>query len=149
PLGYDLPLCWIPRRQDNSSGGQVWVTSDRWGPLKGQMLHLSYGQCRMRLVLREGVRPGGVQGGTVGLPPLFASGVMRGRFSTKDGQLYVSGLKGWVTAATQDGCLQRVRYTGMPVDVPVQARSYRNGLALTFTRPLDKQTVENTGNFFV
>ena len=29
---------------DNSSGGQVWVTSDKWGPLKGQLLHLSYGR---------------------------------------------------------------------------------------------------------
>jgi hypothetical protein len=149
PLGYDSPLCWIPRRQDNSGGGQVWVTSERWGPLQGQMLHLSYGQCRMMLVLREVVKPGVVQGGTVGLPPIFASGVMRGRFSPKDGQLYVSGLKGWVTAATQDGCLQRVRYTGRPVDLPVRARTYKNGLALTFTRPLDKQSVEDAGNFFV
>ena len=40
---------------------------------------------------------------------------MRGRFSPHDGQLYVSGLKGWASAAVDDGCLQRVRYTGKPV----------------------------------
>src|SRR6185436_6661889 len=37
------PLCWIPKPQDNSSGGQAWVTSDTWGPLKGHLLHTSYG----------------------------------------------------------------------------------------------------------
>lgn len=57
PLGYDPPLCWIPRRQDNSSGGQVWVKSDLWGPLAGQLLHLSYGQCLLRPVSDDARRP--------------------------------------------------------------------------------------------
>jgi mono/diheme cytochrome c family protein len=147
PLGYDPPLCWIPRRQDNSSGGQMWVSGGKWGPLDGQMIHLSYGQCRMRLTLREEVRPGVVQGGTVGFSPFFASGVMRGRFSPHDGQLYVSGLKGWSCAAQQDGCLQRVRYTGKPVDMPVRARTMQNGIALTFSRPLDRASAEDPGSY--
>jgi mono/diheme cytochrome c family protein len=146
-LGYDPPLCWIPRRQDNSSGGQVWVSGGKWGPLDGQMIHLSYGQCRMRLTLREEVRPGVVQGGTVGFSPFFASGVMRGRFSPHDGQLYVSGLKGWSCAAQQDGCLQRVRYTGKPVDMPVRVRTMQNGIAITFSRPLDRTAAEDIGSF--
>ncbi|MBI5757045.1 MAG: hypothetical protein HZA46_00845, partial [Planctomycetales bacterium] len=168
PTDYDRPLCWLPRLSDNSSGGQVWVTSDRWGPLAGQLLHLSYGQCKLQLVLREvvtnsplppgegpGVRERGAtgrvvsQGGTVTLPLNFESGIMRGRFSPHDGQLYVSGLLGWTTSAAKDGCLQRVRYTGRPVDLPVQARPLRNGLALTFARPLDKDTAEDPDNYFV
>ena len=155
PLGYDPPLCWIPRRQDNSSGGQVWVTSEKWGPLKGQMLHLSYGQCRMLLVLREKLSPPALagsaiaQGGVVELPPVFASGAMRGRFSPHDGQLYVSGLKGWVTSAAQDGCLQRVRYTGKAVDLPVEVKTMKNGLAVAFTRPLDRATAEDPDNYNV
>jgi len=155
PLGYDPPLCWIPRRNDNSSGGQVWVEGKRWGPLEGQMLHLSYGQCRVLLTLREKLETpavGGsafVQGGTVDLPPVFTSGVMRGRFSPHDGQLYVSGLRGWTTAAIHDGCLQRLRYTGKPVDLPVGVRTMKNGLAITFSRPLDRQEAEDPDNFHV
>ena len=31
------PLVWMSKKRgvDNSGGGQVWVTSDKWGPLKG------------------------------------------------------------------------------------------------------------------
>ncbi|MFG0332391.1 MAG: hypothetical protein ACF8TS_03420, partial [Maioricimonas sp. JB049] len=146
PLGYDPPVCWIPRLLDNSTGGQVWVTSDRWGPLEGQLLNLSFGQCRMLLILREQV--GDVtQGGSIPFPLHFDSGVMRGRFSPHDGQLYVSGLRGWVSAAVQDGCLQRVRYTGAPVHLPTKVSTHQNGIALTFASPLDPQTAEDPGRF--
>jgi hypothetical protein len=148
PLGYDRPLCWIPRAHDGSSGGQVWVTSDRWGPLKGQMLHLSYGRCQMCLVLREEVG-GVVQGGTYKFPLTFESGVMRGRFSPRDGQLYLSGLRGWQCAATKDGCIQRVRYTGKPVDVPVGLHVRKDGLVLKFSRPLDKSAATDPDSYSV
>lgn len=156
PLGYDPPLCWLPRRVDNSCGGQVWVNSDRWGPLNGQMLHLSFGQCRMSLALREIVASNEAdgtisttQGGIVEFPLDFESGVMRGRFNPHDGQLYVSGTKGWVSSAVRDGCLQRVRYTGKPVDMPIAVKTFRNGVALTFSRALKRETVESTGSFHV
>lgn len=148
PLGYDPPLCWIPRLQDNSSGGQVWVTSQEWGPLKNQLLHLSYGQSKLLLTLREVIK-GQSQGGTLTLPLEFESGIMRGRFSSDDGQLYVSGLRGWVTNAVRDGCLQRVRYTGKPVHLPVAVRTMQNGIALTFTNPLDRRTAENPDNYAI
>ncbi len=148
PLGYDPPLCWIPRLQDNSSGGQVWVTSNEWGPLKDQLLHLSYGQSKLLLTLREVIH-GQPQGGTLKLPLEFESGIMRGRFSPDDGQLYVSGLKGWVTNAVQDGCLQRVRYTGKPVDFPIAVKTMRNGISLTFTNPLDRKTAENPNHYAI
>ncbi|WP_278466480.1 ThuA domain-containing protein [Gimesia maris] len=148
PLGYDPPLCWIPRLQDNSSGGQVWVTSPDWGPLEGQLLHLSYGQSKLLLTLRE-VIAGQSQGGTLTLPLEFESGIMRGRFRPEDGQLYVSGLRGWVTNAVRDGCLQRVRYTGKPVHLPVAVKTMQNGIALTFTNPLDRQTAENPDNYAI
>lgn len=148
PLGYDVPLCWIPHAQDSSSGGQVWVTSDRWGPLAGEMLHLSYGQCSMMLTLRERVGEAW-QGGNVDFPLLFDSGVMRGRFSPRDGQLYVSGLRGWQNRAVLDGCLARVRYTGRPVDMPVALRTMQNGLAVTFTRPLEQDAAETVGNYAI
>lgn len=146
PLGYDPPLCWIPRLMDNSSGGQVWATGNRWGPLNGQMLHLSFGQCRAMLVLMEEV-DGQWQGGAVSLPWNFQSGAMRGRMHPIDGQLWVTGLKGWTTRAADDGCLQRVRYTGKPVYVPTAVKHYTNGIALTFTAPLDPEIAQDPDSY--
>jgi hypothetical protein len=148
PLGYDPPLCWMPRLQDNSSGGQVWVTSDRWGPFQGQMLHLSYGQCALLVVMREEIGEHS-QGGTVKLPYLFKSGVMRGRFNPRDGQLYLTGLKGWQTLAADDGCLQRVRYTGKPVNLPKDLKVTSTGVTITFTDPLDRETAGDPDNYVV
>jgi mono/diheme cytochrome c family protein len=148
PTDYDKPMCWIPRLEDNSSGGQVWVTGDRWGPLQGQLLHLAYGTCRMLLAMREPVN-GRMQGGTVSFPLVFDSGAMRGRFRPNDGQLYVTGLLGWVSRAAKDGCFQRVRYTGAPVRMPVKVRTHQNGLAITFTCDLDPDGAEDIGNYHV
>ncbi len=143
PLGYDVPLCWIPRGVDNSTGGQAWVESERWGPLNGQLLSFSFGQSSMMLVLREQV--GGLwQGGVVPFRLSFASGAVRGRFSPADGQLYVVGTKGWVTNAVRDGCLQRVRYTGAPVVLPVAMKTLPGALKLTFSAPLERETAEST-----
>jgi len=138
PLGYEPPLCWIPRGVDNSTGGQVWVTSDQWGPLQGSLLSLSFGQSSMMLVPREQV-DGVCQGGVVPMKVAFASGAIRGRFNPKDGQLYVVGTKGWVSNATRDGSLQRVRYTGAKVHLPVEVHAVAGGLRLRFTEPLDRE----------
>ena len=148
PTVYDPPLCWLPRRHDNSSGGQVWVNSERWGPLNGQLLHFSFGQSKMMLVLREQV-DAQMQGGTINFPLDFDSGVMRGRFRPQDGQLYVTGLKGWVSNAVKDGCFQRVRYTGVRLDMPVAIRTLQNGIAITFSQPLDRAAAEDPDNFNV
>ena len=136
PDVFDEPLCWIPHRIDNSAGGQVWVEGSRFGLPDGTMLHTSYGRCNVQLVLDEEV-DGVPQGGVVPLPHYFESGVMRGRFHPRDGQLYVTGLEGWQTAARRDGCLQRLRYTGGPLRLPVALRVRDDGVRLTFTEPLD------------
>ncbi|MCS5628770.1 MAG: hypothetical protein NZ935_14410 [Planctomycetes bacterium] len=148
PLGYDLPLCWMPRAQDTSSGGQVWVEHDRWGPLQGRLLHFSYGQCRMLLVMREQLG-GTAQGGTVRFPIRFQSGAMRGRFSPVDHQLYVSGLRGWQTAGVKDGCLQRVRYTGKPLLMAVNLEVGKNGVRITFSDPLERERAAKAGSYSI
>jgi hypothetical protein len=146
PKDYDPPLCWLPHQIDNSSGGQVWVTSDRWGPLKGHLLHTSYGTASLFHVVYE--KTGDlVQGGVVRMPLAFASGVMRGRFNPKDGQLYVVGLRGWQTAGARDGCLQRVRYTGKPANLLLDLRVKKGALELTFTDPVDPETAGDAGNY--
>ncbi|MFM8272600.1 MAG: DUF6797 domain-containing protein [Gemmata sp.] len=136
PNTYDPPLCWLPREVDNSAGGQVWVPEKTFGPLAGLPLHFSYGRCRPLVLLRQQLPEGHVQGGVAPLGVQFLSGVCRGRFSA-DGSLYVCGLNGWQTAAQADGCLQRVRYTGKPLDVPTALEVKGNKVRLTFASSLD------------
>jgi hypothetical protein len=131
---------------DNSAGGQVWVPNGLWGPLGGLPLHLSYGKCRPFVLLRQELADGVVQGGVAPLPLQFLSGVCRGRFGA-DGALYVCGLNGWQTAAQADGCLQRVRYTGKPLDVPTAMEVKGNTVRLTFARPLDPKTVTSADHY--
>ncbi len=136
PDRIDPPLCWIPRLLDNSGGSQTWVDSSSWGPLARHWVHYSYGQCRVLLLLTEQVGQAW-QGGVVTLPLEFRSGVMRGRINPSDGQLYVSGLKGWVSSAVDDGVLSRVRYTGKSFTFPSSVETHRNGLLIRFTDRID------------
>jgi len=170
PTDFERPISWFPRLADNSSGGQVWVPQNQWGPLANRLLLLSYGQCKIRLMLQEPLATSEssasstnslpavalkrsplitTNGGSTELPASFSSGIHRGRFNARDGHLYLTGLKGWVTSAVNDGCFQRVRYTGKPLDVLLGMKTYRNGVALTFSRPLDRQKVEEIDNYQV
>jgi hypothetical protein len=146
PKLYDSPLCWLPREVDNSAGGQVWVPENSPWPLSGLPLHLSYGRCKAFLLLRQ---PTGdvIQGGATDLHMTFLSGVCRGRFNPTDGHLYTCGLNGWQTAAKADGSLQRARYTGRPLDVPVKMEVVPSGIKLTFSRPLDRAKAADPANY--
>jgi glucose/arabinose dehydrogenase len=144
----EKPLCWIPKAQDNSSGGQVWVTSDKWGPLKGHLLHTSYGTAALFHVLPQTVGDT-VQGGVVRFPLVFASGIMRGRFGPVDGQLYVAGMRGWDASGAREGTLQRVRYTGKPLHTALAMEVTKTGVALTFSEPLDKESAADTDSYAV
>jgi putative heme-binding domain-containing protein len=143
----ELPLAYLPRGLDNSSGGQVYISSSKWGPFQGQRLHLSFGAATHFLLLRDEVE-GQAQGAIVPLVGEFRSGVHRGRFHPRDGQLYVSGMSGWGAYSVEDGCFQRVRYTGDPVQLPRRFHVYRNGVLVEFTRSLDKSFVEKAGRHF-
>lgn len=164
PTDFERPFVWFPRLADNSCGGQVWVPAGHWGSLAGHLLHLSYGQSKMRLLLQENLPTDASQapftavsqkrsplvrmnGGSTEFPMSFASGVHRGRFHAKDGHLYLTGLKGWVTNAVTDGCFQRVRYTGLPADLLLGMKTYRNGVALSFSEYLNRDQVENVDNY--
>jgi azurin len=138
----DLPLVYLPRGVDNSSGGQVFAGSDRFGPLSQQWIHLSFGAGTYFLLLRDSV-DGRPQGAVVPLPGEFASGVHRGRMNPKDGQLYVSGMSGWGSYTPADGCFQRVRYTGEPAQLPLGFRAFENGVLVKFSGPVDPEIAVN------
>jgi hypothetical protein len=145
---FKQPLTWMSHDEyDNSGGGQVWVNSDKWGPFSKQLLHMSYGQCALYLVMHEEAGNGQMQGGVVRFPVKFASSAMRARFNSKDGQLYVAGLQGWQTKAVKISGFDRVRYTGKPVH-SIEAIKYTpKGLRLTFTQPLDAKEAADAENF--
>jgi azurin len=85
----------------------------------------------------------------VPLPGEFRSGVHRGRFSPTDGQLYVSGMQGWGTYAIEDGCFQRVRYTGESAQLPTGIHVHENGVLVRFAEPLDPAVASDAANHFV
>jgi azurin len=111
------------------------------------MLHLSFGAGSYFLLLRETLG-GQPQGAVVPMPGEFRSGVHRGRFHPQDGQLYVSGMAGWGTYTPADGCFQRVRYTGDPVQLPGEFHAHENGVLVTFVQPLDRAAAERPDRYF-
>jgi putative heme-binding domain-containing protein len=143
----DLPFLYLPRGLDNSAGGQIFADSNRWGPLSGNLVHLSFGAGTHFLVLRDEVN-GQLQGAAVPLPGEFRSGAHRGRFNPKDGQLYVSGMQGWGSYTPDDGNFERVRYTGGRVQQPVGFHLHENGVVVTFNERLDPAVATKTGSHF-
>jgi hypothetical protein len=133
---------------DNSSGGQVWVESSKWGALKDRMLFMSYGKCTLFDVMLQDVGSA-KNAALVQFPLKFQSGIMRGRVNPKDGQIYLCGLRGWQNSATKDGGFYRVRYTGQPVRMPLDFKATPAGVELTFDSALDPKTAADAANFSV
>jgi hypothetical protein len=108
------------------------------------MFHFSWGRCTLHAVLQQQV--GDMrQAATVEVPgALLQSGPGEAEFSPRDGQLYVVGLDGWQTAATVDGSLERIRYTGKPVNLPSGFAAYEDGIELAFDAPLEPESLERT-----
>jgi hypothetical protein len=131
------PLCWVTNEFDRSPAELLWVTSEKWGPLKGSLLNLSYGNGKIYIVPHETI-DGQAQGGMCALPlPPSPTGIMRGRFHPKDGQLYTCGMFAWAGNQTRPGGFYRIRATGKPTDLPVKLKARANTLEITFTDQLD------------
>ena len=133
----EKPLCWITNAFDRSPAELLWVDSEKWGPLNGSLLNLSYGYGKVYVVPFEDVA-GQKQGGMCELPiDQFPTGTMRGRFNPFDGQLYLCGMFAWAGNQEQDGGLYRLRYTQQPVHLPIGLRATTTGIELGF---LDHRT---------
>ncbi len=145
----EQPLCWITNSFDRSPAELLWVESDVWGPLNGSLLNLSYGYGKVYVVPHESLA-GQMQGGMCELPiSSFPTGVMRGRFHPRDGQLYVCGMFAWAGNAQQPGGLYRIRYTGKPVHLPVTLSARRDGMLVGFSGKLDRGAATNPANYLV
>ncbi len=145
----ELPVCWITNEFDRSPSELLWVPRGRWGPLGGGLLSLSYGYGKIYSVLLEQVQ-GQRQGVLCGLPvPLFPTGLLRGRFHPETGDLYLCGMVAWGSHRQSPGGLYRVRATGKAMHMPLSFRATRQGIALTWSDPLDRAAAEQAANWRV
>lgn len=138
---------YIPRGVDNSTGGSVYITTDRWGPMKDKLIAFSYGASSHFLVLEDETGPT-VQGAIVPLKGDFLSGTHRGRVHPVDGQVYAVGSQGWMNYAIQDGSFERIRYSGKPVYYPSGFQVFQNGIRVDFSQPLSKSGNEDPDRYF-
>ena len=149
------PLCWITNAFDRSPAELLWANTDRWGPLNGSLLNLSYGYGRLYVVPHEHFSTDGgdrqPQGGMCQLPiPDLPTGMIRGRFSPVDGQLYVGGMFSWAgSRQEQEGGLFRVTYKGGPVDLPIELQANKEGVDIKFSDRLDRPTSEDATRYEV
>ncbi len=154
------PLCWITNEFDRSPAELLWVTSEKWGPLNGSLLNLSYGYGKVFVVPFEKLSPpkgqtadrpfARVQGGLCELPlPTFPTGIMRGRFHPRDGQLYTCGMFAWAGNATQPGGFYRIRATGRPVHVPIGLKARKAGIRIDFSGDLDPAVAAEPSRYTV
>lgn len=140
------PLLYLPRGFDNATGGQVFVEGEGWGLPEGALVGLSYGAALAYQIVPD-AQPGMRQALACAIPGEFRSGAHRGRFRPQDGQLYVSGMGGWGTYSPDDGCFQRLRWTGERGPRPAAWEARDNGVLLRFDRPLDPVAAEPRRHF--
>jgi hypothetical protein len=79
--------------------------------------------------------------------PRFSTGIMRGRFNSQDGQLYLCGLSAWGSTQSQLGGLYRIKPTNKPLNVPLEIHATSKGVQLVFASPLNASSVSNLTNF--
>ncbi len=140
--GIAMPMAFVPRGIDNSTGSQIFVEDDRWGMRPGTVISTSFGSGTIYGLLRDTHWDERTQGAVFPLPFDFASGTHRAKFAPHDGQLYLIGADGWGNYATNDGCLDRLRYTGKKLNYPAAWRAHQNGLVLDLHSPIDPASVK-------
>ena len=144
---FRQPMCWMTNAKDRSPAELFWVPPGVWGKLSGALLNTSYGYGRLYVVPQESVDDVW-QGGVVELPiPDFPTGIMRARFHPTEGQLYTSGCAVWATNCQTPGGFYRVRYNGGPAHLPVRVQARTDGLALTFSEPLEANAAADVARF--
>ncbi len=151
PTSFEPPIVWMPQEFDNSSGGQLWVSDKRFGPLSNHLLHTSFGKGWMSYLMTQQVEDT-LQGAIVRLPLNFRTGVMRARVNPTDGQVYATGLQGWNgggRVGLQDNGIQRLRYTGDETLTLIDCKVFTGRIQLRFNLPLDPETSSNPMSYLI
>ncbi|WP_207398145.1 DUF6797 domain-containing protein [Bremerella alba] len=145
----DPPLCWITNAFDRSPAELLWVPENAWGSLGGSLLNLSYGYGKVFVVPFENI-DGQRQGGMCELPlEQFPTGLVRGRFHPTDNELYACGMFAWAGNQQQPGGFYRIRRTDQPVHLPIGLNASQDGIQITFTDKLDRESAVNPENYAI
>ena len=138
--GMEQPLAWVDSAMDRSPSELLWVDSEKWGPLNGKLLNISYGYGRIYIVPHE-EKNGVTQGGLCKIPIAdLPTGTMRGRFNKADGQLYISGMSAWATSQRlEKGGFYRISATGKASNLPVKLEAFTDGIDIHFSEPLSTE----------
>ena len=143
-----LPALWLPySKMGQSTSGMVWdTTGGKFGPFTGQLFIADQHSANVMLAHLEKVT-GEWQGACFPFREGYACGIIRICWG-EDGSL-VAGMsnRGWGSLGTRPYGIQRLEWTGaMPTEVlAMEARP--NGFRLTFTRPMDRATLEATASY--
>lgn len=140
------PLTWIPHNVDQSSIGQAWVTSNKMGPLSGDLIHFSFGRPGIFRVLIDSTSRG-IQGGLSMIHADYPAPTSKGATNPQDGQLYVAGFNLWGSNSEGLSALLRLRYTGKPSYMIGQFEAGKQGIVLSFDAELDPATATNPDNY--
>ncbi len=128
-------LIYLPRGIDNSPGSRLFLNDERFGPLGKSILGVSFGTGTWYTLLRD-ISTGTPQAMLIPQAGAFRSGACRVAQQPLDGQVFVAGLDGWGDYGVSEGCLHRIRYTGKNSTHLTAWRAHRNGIWLSFDKPL-------------
>lgn len=142
------PMLWAPHNIEPSSIGEVWMTTDKMGPINGQLIHISFGRPGLFKILIDTVGQV-LQGGIIYIPAYYPTPVSKGSIRKKDGYPYFAGFNLWGSSSKGISSLLRLRYTGLPDVLPTGFEAGEQGIVLRFDELLDVQKTANIGNFQV
>lgn len=140
PAKLTPPLVWIPHTEDNSSASQVWLTGEKLGPFREQLLHLSYGNGGLFLICPDLAAPV-PQGAVIPLGMDTQMPLLQGRMHPAGASVFLTGFQIYDSRAPQLWALARLRLSDAPVTSPVGAQSCPDGVILRFASPLKAESV--------
>lgn len=139
------PLCWVPHKVAPSGTHMIWTDPRKFGPLSDRLLLVDYHNPGLLQIFEDlsGKQP---QGGVHRLPLTFNAPILKAAVNPVTGNLFLAGLQIFGTKAREIAGIQRIRFTGKPTFLPLDARATDKGILLRFSQPLD--LVDATRNDF-
>ena len=144
-------MAYLPRGIDNSTGGFEFPVSERFGPLNGAIVGLSYGYGSWYQILRNDnyADYDRAQGTIVPLAGEFRAAWCAARFIPATVSSTSRGTDGWGNYALEDGSLERIRYTGKAFPMLENVHAYENGIELQFSSKLLGDAAGDARKYFI
>ena len=142
------PLLWIPHAEDRSGVSQVWVHSDKMGPLNDKLVHLSYGRPGLFQVLIDDTGKA-LQGAVSVIAADFPAPTMKAEMNPGDGLMYITGFSLWGHNSNTLSAMLRLRYTGMESHLPEKFQARNGGIMIRFSTELQEEAALNPVNYTV